>query len=333
MPRDYYDILGVKRSDDAAAIKKAYRRLAKKYHPDVNSEPEAQKKFAEVQEAYDVLSDQKKRKLYDQFGHAGVNAGAATGGPDADGGNPFDGGRWHSTNTGPGGFSFRFDQGEGAGLGDIFSQFFGGGGGSDRGFGGAGARQRGPGMGAGRAIKGEDYHHLVTVPFDTAARGGTVSLTLSGAGNGRQTIDVKVPRGAADGAKLRVKGKGQPSPTGGQPGDLILSINVADHPWFERKGLDLYVDVPISIDEAVFGGSVEVPTLEGKRATLKVPPRTGGGKRLRLRGAGIENTKGEEGDLYAVLRIDVPSDLSDEQRASLEALRGKLPDPRKDVPW
>ena len=315
MARDYYDILGVSRSADAAAIKKAYRRLAKKYHPDVNADDEARNKFREVQEAYDVLNDAQKRKLYDQYGHAGVNAGASADQP----GGPFGG---HSTNAGPGGFSFRTD-GEG-GFEDLFSQFFSG----------AGPRRSGR-QGFGRGTRppqpGQDLRHTVTVPFDTAARGGTTSLRISGAG-GEQTIDVKVPKAVADGGKLRVRGKGHPSPEGGPAGDIILTVNIAPHPYFKRKGLNLILDVPISIDEAIFGTEVEVPTLGG-RAMLRIPPNTGGGKRLRLRGAGIENAKGEKGDLFAVLRISVPQELTDEQRQAFEKLRGTFGEPRKDGKW
>lgn len=333
MARDYYDILGVSRTADDKEIKKAYRRLAKQYHPDVNAEQAAQEKFREVQEAYEVLSDPEKRKLYDQFGHAGVKAGAQAGGASGHGAgyNPFEEGHWHTSNTGPGGFSFRFEGAEGMGMDDLFSQFFGGGGR------GAGARARsrgGPFGGAGArqaAGKGQDISHEVTVPFDTAAKGGTTSLRLSGAG-ATQSIDVKIPKGVADGAKLRIKGKGQPSPAGGEAGDLLLTVRVAPHPYFRRDGLNLTLDVPIALDEAVFGTNVEVPTLRG-RATLKVPAGTSGGQKLRLRGAGIENTKGDKGDLFAHIRIAVPKELSDEQREALEALKGKLPNPREGVAW
>jgi DnaJ-class molecular chaperone len=319
MARDYYDILGVGRKAEANEIKKAYRRLAKKYHPDVNKSAEAGKKFAEVQEAYEVLNDAKKRKLYDQFGHAGVNAQTGAG---ASGHNPFAGAR--QTNAGPGGFSFRW---EGAGpgsedIGDLFDQFFGG----------SHEFAARAGRSAGATQRGADLQHTVTVPFETAATGGTITVQLSG-GDGRQTIDVKIPRGVADGARLRVRGKGHPSPSpGGKAGDLLLTIRVDGHRYFRREGLDLSVDVPISIDEAVFGATVEVPTLNG-RASLKIPPGTSGGARLRLRGAGIENTKGQKGDLYAHVKIDVPRDLTAEQKQLFEQLKGGLPDPRRSVKW
>ena len=341
MPRDYYEILGVPRTAEPDAIKKAYRKLAKKYHPDVNKDAGAAERFAEVQEAFEVLHDAQKRKMYDQFGHAGVNPraedpwGAAGGGGARPGGG---GGR--KTYTTPGGYSFNFENlGQGFTLDDIFQQMFNqqaaggaGGGGTGgapggAGFGGARGARRGAGAAAAADVKGDDLRHDVTIPFDQAVKGGTVTIRISGPA-GTQSIDVKIPRGIADGAKLRVRGKGHPSPTGGASGDLILTVHISAHPWFRRDGLDLSVDVPVSIDEAVFGATVEAPTLDG-RASLKVPPGTGSGQRLRLRGAGIEDTKGSKGDLYAVIQIQPPKDLTDEQRSALEQMRGKLPNPRQ----
>jgi DnaJ-class molecular chaperone len=336
MPQDYYDILGIPRSADSDAIKKAYRKLARKYHPDLNKSSEASKKFAEVQEAYDVLRDPEKRKLYDRFGHAGVQAGtASSGGGHAGGANPFEG--WqHTSNTGPGGFSFRMNEmGGNFDMADLFDEVFGRSGSPGAGpaaGAGAGRRARRTRPGAPSTDQqGQDIEHTVNVPFDTAAKGGVTSIRLSGP-QGTQTIDVKIPRGIHDGGKLRIRGKGQPSPIGGPAGDLMLTIRVAPHPWFRREGLDLYVDVPISITEAAFGGTVEVPTLEA-RAKLQIPPGSGGGRLLRLRGAGIINTRKEKGDLYAVVRIDIPEELSDEQRSLLEKLKPTLPDPRRSVAW
>ena len=323
MPRDYYDILGVSRDAEAGAIKKAYRKLAKKYHPDVNKDPGAPERFAEAQEAYDVLSDAQKRKRYDRFGHAGVNAQAAGGA----------GGGGHRTYGTPGGFNFGADDlGQDFTIDDIFSQFFKGGG---RGGSGGASAGGGP-VGAGaqrrrRSVRGRDIEHAVTIPFDRAVRGGTITIKIAGP-DGPQTLDVKIPTGVADGGKLRLRGKGEASPSGGPAGDLLLTLRVSEHPYFRRQGLDLYVDVPISIDEAVFGASVEAPTLAGK-ASLKVPAGAGSGRKLRLRGAGIENASGEKGDIYAVLRIDVPKELTEEQREVFEQLRGKLPDPRRDTRW
>ncbi len=319
MPKDYYDILELSRNAEPEAVKKAYRRLAKRYHPDVNKTTEAADRFKEVQEAYDVLSDTKKRKLYDQFGHAGVNAGDAQTAGAYGGFNPFSGQR--QTNAGPGGFSFRFnDGGTDADMGNIFDQMFG------RSSGGSFRSQRRP-----QPKPGEDIRHTIHVAFDTAVHGGKVAMKLSGPA-GNETIDVSIPKAVANGAKLRVRGKGQLSPNGGEPGDLILTVRIGEHPYFTRDGLNLEIDVPVSIDEAVFGTTVEVPTLAG-HAKLKIPPGTSGGQRLRLRGAGLENTKQDKGDLLACVRIAVPTDLTDEQRNLLAQLHGKLPDARRDVNW
>jgi DnaJ-class molecular chaperone len=345
MPRDYYDILGVSRSADAAAIRKAFRKLARKYHPDVDASDDAKKRFQEVQEAYDVLSDPEKRKRYDQFGHAAFGGGGGGAGTNAD---PFSGFGRASSNAGPGGFSFRTDQsGEEVDLSGIFEQLFGqrgrgggrtgqaGGGFGGQGFGGFGpfgSTGTGGRSSPGQApVPGDNLRHTITIPFDVAVQGGSYTVQLQ-SGSQTQTIDVKIPRGINPGAKLRVRGKGQPSPTGGKPGDLILTVNVADHPYFRREGLDLYIEVPVSISEAAFGAKVDVPTLDGK-ATLSVPPGSSGGRKLRLRGAGIQNTKGDKGDLYAILRLHIPEKLTDKQRQLLEELAGSLPDPRAQVPW
>lgn len=316
MARDYYDILGVPRDADAKVIKKAYRKLAKQYHPDVNKDPAAEAKFAEAQEAHDVLADEKKRKLYDRFGHAGVAGGAAGAGFE---GEPFAGGR--TTYSGPGGVNFSAeDFAKGVDLDSIFD-FFGGGGGRPR-AGRAGAR---------RTSRGRDVQSSVTIPFSQAAHGGSVTLKTGGAGNGEQ-IEVKIPRGVDDGAKLRLKGKGQVGSGGGARGDLILTVKIAPHPYFRRDALDLHLDVPVSLDEAIFGATIEVPTLSG-RANLKIPEGTGSGSRLRLRGAGLENAQGQKGDLYALVQVEVPRQMDAEHRTILEQLRGKLPDPRQDLGW
>jgi molecular chaperone DnaJ len=322
MPRDYYEILGVPRTADEETIKKAYRKLAKKYHPDVNKAPDAAKQFAEVTEAYETLSNADKRKLYDQFGHAAPGSGRGPSGG---------GGARGAHYSGPGGFNFsQSDFAQDVDLNSIFEQFFGGAPGGRRGpgfggFGGAGGGRR---AGAQANVAGEDLETEVTIPFEQAATGGSITLRLSGGGGGGdQVIDVKIPRGIADGAKLRLRGKGHPSPMGGEAGDLLITVHVSDHAYFKRQGLDLYVDVPIAIDEALFGASVDVPTLSGK-VTMKITPASSSGTKLRARGAGIENAKGEKGDLYAVLQIVVPRSLTPEQKMALEALKGTLGNPR-----
>ena len=325
MPQDYYDILSVARTASADQIKKAYRRLAKQYHPDVNEDPGAKERFQEVQEAYDVLSDDMKRKQYDQFGHAGIHAGMGADGA----GGPF-GGFNGQSRGGPGGFNFNFAD-EGGGISDVFEQFFGGGGDPFGQQDPAAAGRRAGRHRAHRAMPGQNLTETVTIPFDLAARGGTYTITLQGPAQ-RETIDVKIPRGVSGGAKLRVRDKGQPSPTGGARGDLILTIAVHPHPYFRREGLDLSIDLPISIDEAVFGATIAVPSLDGV-VDVKIPAGASGGRRLRLKEMGVQNENGAKGDLYVVLRIDVPDELDDTTRQTLEQLRGKLPDPRRDMKW
>lgn len=315
MPRDYYEVLSLGRDAQAAEVKKAYRKLAKQFHPDVNKAPDAQARFSEVQEAYEVLTDPEKRRLYDQFGHAGVNRGAQSGG------GPGHGQGTGRTYSGPDGFSYHVEgDGQNVNLDDIFSQFFGGGGaGGGFGRGARAGRRRGP---AAPPAAGADITHEITVPFLTAAQGGNVRLQVAD-----QTLDIKIPSAITDGAKLRLRGKGMPSPQGGGPGDLLLTVHVQPHTYFTRDGLDLLLEVPLTIDEAIFGASVRIPTLDG-HATIKIPPGTGSGKKLRLKNAGLFDAKGQKGDLYVVVKVDVPGTLTDEQRMALEALRGKLPNPR-----
>jgi len=303
MPRDYYEILGVSRSCDHGSLKKAHRKLARQYHPDINKGPNAQQRFNEIQEAYDVLSDDKKRQLYDQFGHAG--GGASTSPPP---GGPF------GADDG-GGFDFRVDGGPG-GAAEIFEQFFGG----------AGRRGGGPR----RPQVGRDIEQKIDIPFDFAVQGG--ALKVKQHGGSTQTIEVKIPKGIAHGAKLRVRGKGQVGPNNTGPGDLILQIHIAAHPYFRRQGNDLFIDVPISVVEAVSGTSIDVPTLTGT-ATVTIPPGTAGGRKLRLKGAGVEDARGRRGDLFTVITIDVPPDLSATDRRSFQELADRLPPARRNVAW
>jgi len=307
MPRDYYDILGVSRSCDKAALKRAHRKLARQYHPDMNKHADAQERFNEVQEAYDVLSDAKKRKLYDQFGHAGVGAAGAGPPPGQD---PFRGRG--------GGFNFRVDDmqgGEGR-AGDLFEQFFGGGGMGPRG------ATRPP---------ARDIEQEVEIPFDMAVRGGSLNVRMQ-SGSPNSSIELKIPQGIAHGARLRVRGEGQPSLDGRKSGDLFIKVRVARHPWFRRDGHDLFVEVPISVVEAICGTTVEVPTLTGK-ATVTVPAGSSHGRRLRLKGAGVKDAAGTTGDLYAIIQVEVPSELPESVRHQFQNLADQLPPPRLDVPW
>ena len=294
MPRDPYDILGVPRSATPGQIREAHRKLAKKFHPDLNKTAEAGAKFKEIQEAYDLLSDAQKREQFDQFGHAGPSMGGAPGG--AQGG-------WGNVDAST------FEE--------IFGDFMGG-----------GARRAGGRRGGARA--GEDLESRITVDFMTAALGGVRHVSLES--NGQPiSLDVRIPPGIESGGDLRLRGKGGEGMGGGPAGDLVLHISVAPHPWFRREGLDVIVEVPISIAECALGTSVEVPLLEGT-ATLRVPAGTASGKRLRLKGKGVA-AKGDTGDLYALIRVEAPKTLNDEDRAALERMKATEPDPRADAPW
>ena len=308
--RDHYDVLGVSRSASADEIRSAHRRLARQYHPDLNKDPGAGDRFNEVQRAYEILSDPEKRKKYDQFGDAAFEAGVAAGGPGGPGAGQ--GAPWQEMD--PEAMRDIF--------GDMFGDAFGGGGGGRR-----RARGRAP-----RPTQGPDREFELVLGFAVAANGGTEQLKLRGSDGSTETIDVKVPAGVADGSKLRVRGRGEAGFHGGPRGDLILTVRIGAHPWCGRDGLDLSVDVPITIAEAALGTTVEVPLLKG-RVKLKVPPGTSSGAKLRVRGRGIVDAKGASGDLYAVISIAAPKELSESDRAALESLATHLSDPRASLAW
>ncbi len=305
--RDYYDVLGVDRAVGADAIRKAYRRLAREFHPDVNKSADAATRFAEVQEAYDVLSDAEKRKAYDRFGHAGVGVGQGPGG--------FGGGTWsgdyRGSPFGAGDFSSVFEDLFGHRAGDPFGR---------------------PAPGAVGPRRGADLGHGLQVSFMTAALGGTESVRLSLGSAPPQTISVTVPAGIDSGARLRVKGKGSPGSDGGPAGDLILTVEVGLHPWFRREGLDVYITVPVTIVEASFGTAVTLPLLKGS-AEVKIPPGASGGQKLRVKGKGLANGRGERGDFYAVVQIVAANDLSERGRELLRDLEAELKNPRESGPW
>ena len=327
MKRDYYEVLGVSRNADAAAIKKAYRKLAKKYHPDSNEgNATAAERFKEVNEAYDVLSDEKKRKLSDQFGHAAFeegagNYGGAQGNPFGSGfggsqGNPFGGGFQGSYSDGNGYHEFHFENGED--MDDILKNIFGGGfkkskssggfGGSGfgtggfhgSGFGGFGSGSNGFGSGFGSggsdfhsqgfggpySSKGEDLHADVTVSFDEAAFGGKKVIRLQSSNGGVQNYEVNIPAGIESGKSIRLKGKGHPGIGGGEAGDLLLKVNVQDKPGYRREGRDVYTTVNIPFTTAVFGGEAKVHTIYGD-VLCNIKPGTQSGTKIRLRGKGI----------------------------------------------
>jgi len=325
--KDYYEVLGVSKTASADEIKKAHRKLALKYHPDRNkNNKNAEERFKEIQEAYDVLSDATKRANYDQFGHAGVGAG----GPRGPNGDPFEqfrraqqgrGGRttWRAS---PGVSVEDFDpsQFEGGDFSDLFDQVFGS-------RGGRGATR---GRVRPQPQRGQDVEHEVTLTFEQAARGTTLPLQIDRGGGNVETIEVKIPPGVKDGSRIRIKGRGEQ--TGGEPGDLFIVARVTPHPYFRREGLDIYVDLPLSLYEALLGTKASVPTLDGP-VTLTVPPGTSCGARLRIKGRGVQRGE-EKGDEYAVVKIIVPRNLDDEDKKLVQQLQARHPiEARADVKW
>lgn len=310
--RDYYEVLGVARGADENAIKKAYRKLAKKYHPDTNAgNPQAEKKFKEITEAYSVLSDPEKRKLYDQFGHAAFDGGAsASGGPFRSGGYSSGG---YSTGGNGGYREFHF---EGGSMDDMFDDLFGGffhGGrkksGFQDGFGGGPFRQ-----------KGADLRAETEVSFDEAAFGcdKIISFQDPNRGGGMQTLQVHIPAGIDSGKSIRLKGKGMPGTGGGEPGDLLLKVRVGEKPGFERKGMDVYSTAEIPFTTAVFGGEARVHTLYGD-VMCRIREGTQSGTKIRLRGKGIVSMQDPSvhGDHYVTVQIQVPRNLSPEAKQRL----------------
>jgi len=318
MPRDYYEVLGIPRTATADEIKKAHRKLARKFHPDMNkNNPAATEKFKEIQEAYDVLSEPPKRQNYDQFGHAGVNAGPAPGG--GGGARSRGGSTWQPN---PNVTVEDFDFSGGGNFSDMFEQLFGGAGGP-RARAGRGARPAPPPQ------RGQDIEHPVTLTFEQAARGSTLPLQINRDGH-IETIEIKIPAGVKDGSRIRIKGRGQQ--TNGQPGDLYILTAVQPHPYFRREGLDVYLELPVSVYEALLGAKIQVPTLDGP-VSLTIPPGTGAGAKLRIKSRGI--ARGEEkGDQYVQIKVAVPKDLDDQDKKAIEELEKKHPlNARADVPW
>ncbi len=326
--RDYYTVLGVNRGASADEIKRAYRGLARKLHPDVNKDSDATRKFAEVQEAYDALSDEKKRKMYDQFGHAGVKSGAAGGGHPGPVGHAGHGPhvRW-STGSGS---NIDFDVED---IGSMFDAIFGGG----RGGGPGGASPFGGARGKkakSRAHAGaEDVRADLTISFMTACKGGTESFRVS-EGDRTRTIEVRIPAGVSGGQQLRVRG-------GAGEADLILTVLVGEHPLFKRgprDGVggpnDVFIELPLTIAEATLGASVTVPTLEGS-VELTIPPGTPSGRPLRLRGRGVHAANGEKGDFYAITKIVTPAEneLSAHEREVIEEIGKRQGSPRNGPGW
>jgi DnaJ-class molecular chaperone len=322
--KDYYNVLGVPKTATEKEIKGAYRKLARQYHPDVNpGDSKAEAKFQDINEAYEILSDTEKRQQYDQFGSTwGKNfqGGGRPGG--GHGGQPFD-------------FDFSgvdFGGGAGgAGMGDLFEQMFG------------------KGRGRKRPSQGGNARADVEVSLEEAFHGSTKTLTITsqvpcpacgGAGVGRgvvchtcggsgrrsedSTLEVKIPAGVSEGAKIRIKGKGEPGQMGGTPGDLYLTIHLRKHPDYEVKGRDLHVTTRVDLFTAVLGGKLEVNTLKGK-VDLKIPPGTQGGAKFRLTGFGLPGSGGKPGgNLFVEAQISIPEKLTDQQREMFLQLSEQL---------
>ncbi len=312
--KSYYDILGVKKDAKEEEIKKAYRKLARKFHPDVNpNNKEAESKFKDLSEAYAVLSDKEKREQYDRLGKEAFS-----------GGNPFQGGRNPFE-----GFDFEFPgQGRGgarrggarraggsADFRDIFSDLFGGGGGF----------QQGP-------QPGGDVEAETTIDFRDAVQGTTLELQIpkqSPTGYSTERTKVKVPEGVADGQRIRIRGKGSPGIQGGPPGDLILLVHVRPHPFFERRGDDIYIELPVTVGEAIRGGEIEVPTIHGL-VRAKIPAGTQGGQTFRLSGKGVK-TKSRAGDEYYKVQIAVPKHVPATLGSAIDEMDKLTENPREKL--
>ena len=322
--RDYYEVLGIDKKADDKAIKRAYRKLAKKYHPDTNpGDKQAEQKFKEVTEAYNVLGDEKKRKLYDQYGFAAFEEGAAGGAYGGAGAGSGFGG-FQGGFGGNGGYQeFHFKGGQNGNMDDIFGDIFGDmfHGRSSSGFGGQGFKQSyGSGFGGGSfKSKGKDLHAEIRVSFEDAAFGCEKVINLSsGQGTPAQSLKVRVPAGIEDGKSIRLRGKGGPGMNGGEAGDLLLKIHVDEKPGYERKGMDVYTTISVPFTTAVFGGEAIVNTLKGS-VKCKIPAGIQSGSKIRLRGKGIVSMKDPSfhGDMYAAVQIQVPRNLSPEAKQKL----------------
>src|SRR3954463_16101020 len=301
--RDYYETLGVSKTATDTEIKSAFRKLARKHHPDVaKDKASAEEKFKQINEAYEVLSDPEKRQKYDQLGADWNQPGG--GQPPPGWGRPQPGGGFQRYGGGgDGGVEFEFG---GTGFSDFFEAFFGGGRGKSA-FGGFGQAQP-------QAERGSDVEADIMVPLEEALNGATRTVSLRRPGAKKvETYQVKIPRGVREGQRIRLAGQGEAGERGGKSGDLFLRVRLARHPDYSVEGNDLVHEVKIAPWQAVLGDQLILPTLEGS-ARLKLPPGTQGGQRFRLRGRGLPGVSGQRGELYVVVQIALPKKLSERER-------------------
>jgi len=306
--RDYYETLGVSKTASEDEIKSAFRKLARKYHPDVAKDKKAaEEKFKQINEAYEVLSDPEKRRKYDQLGERWNQPGGFQPPPQWGAGQPGGGFRWGSGENG--GVEFEFG---GTGFSDFFEAFFGGGRGRSA-FGGFGQREV-------TAERGNDVEADIMVTLEEALHGSTRQVSLRRAGSKKtETYQVKIPRGVREGQRIRLAGQGEAGERGGKSGDLFLRVRLARHPDFSAEGSDLVHEMKIAPWQAVLGDKLIVPTLEGN-ARLKLPPGTQVGQRFRLRERGLPGVSGQRGDLYVVVQIALPKKLTETEREIWEQL-------------
>jgi curved DNA-binding protein len=306
--RDYYETLGVSKTANEDEIRSAFRKLARKYHPDVAKDKKtAEEKFKQINEAYEVLSDPEKRRKYDQLGENWNQSGGFQPPPQWGAGQP--GGGFHRGSGENGGVEFEFG---GTGFSDFFEAFFGGGRGRSA-FGGFGQRET-------MAERGSDVEADIMVTLEEALHGSTRQVSLRRAGSKKtETYQVRIPRGVREGQRIRLAGQGEASERGGKSGDLFLRVRLARHPDFSVEGSDLVHEVKIAPWQAVLGDQLIVPTLEGN-ARLKLPSGTQGGQRFRLRERGLPGVSGQRGDLYVVVQIALPKKLTEREREIWEQL-------------
>jgi len=332
MAEDYYKILGVERGASSDELQKAYRKLARKYHPDLNPDDKAAKqKFKDVQQAYDVLNDPKKRELFDRYGSDfdKINPSGPGGGPGAGQAWSWRGGPEAGGDQGPG---FDFSQmfgGGGAGgagidLGDLFGSL-------GRGAGGAGAAGGGGRRTRGAKAKGADVESEVHVPFKTLISGGEMPLRLMRSDGRSEELVVKVPAGIEEGKKIRLRGKGEPG--AGGAGDLYVVVRAEAHPYFHRRGSNLHVKLPITLGEAARGAKIDVPTPSGT-VSLRIPAGASSGMKLRIKGQGVAVADKTPGDLFVELQVALPNKYSEDELEAIERIEAKHKlEPRKDLNW